>query len=225
MLSEQNFSEEAYLLLIKSGAKIDVLDQEGKSIKRHLLRRAVEKHYNQLAEEIFSRSTKRHYPFVLELAVKCKNIEIAEFLLNLGTNPNSISSSANPLIFTALQSSDFEIANLLIQHGTDINAELSEGPILFRFSSPYSKDPDMIKLTWLLDNDANINCRSKRYKWTPLMQASLLGYVSAVKLLLDRGADVNIKSTTGQTALSVAANKVIKDMIKEKKKSKRCLIS
>ncbi|CAL8100802.1 unnamed protein product [Calicophoron daubneyi] len=57
----------------------------------------------------------------------------------------------------------------------------------------------------LLKHGADPNFRSKKVECTPLMEAASVGYTDIVRLLLQYGACVGQKSTTGNTALHYAA--------------------
>jgi len=59
----------------------------------------------------------------------------------------------------------------------------------------------------VLDKGANIESKNK-HGWTPLLQAAINGYEATVKLLLDRGADIECKGAEdGRTPLSQATEK------------------
>ena len=57
----------------------------------------------------------------------------------------------------------------------------------------------------LVENPAGVNLRERRGGVTPLMHAAALGSLDTMRLLLDKGADVNAKSAAGATALMWAA--------------------
>ncbi len=57
----------------------------------------------------------------------------------------------------------------------------------------------------LLDKGANINARDKQYNATPLMWAAHEGHPKTLKLLLERGAEIEAEKEGGKTALWYAA--------------------
>jgi len=59
-------------------------------------------------------------------------------------------------------------------------------------------------MQFLLTKGANVNCIGDDLGETPLMAAAQMGHAEAVKQLLARGADPNIKEKEGKTALSLA---------------------
>src|SRR5262249_55423622 len=68
---------------------------------------------------------------------------------------------------------------------------------------------DLHQITKMLQEGADANTRDDRGV-TPLMYATTLGSLDAMKLLLDRGADSNVIKMFGSTALMWSASDVAK---------------
>jgi len=66
---------------------------------------------------------------------------------------------------------------------------------------------------WLMAG-ANINAQEKLYGNTALVVASKYGYTEIVKLLLEAGADVNVKNKDGETALMKASYNGYTEIVK-----------
>ena len=64
----------------------------------------------------------------------------------------------------------------------------------------------------LLEKNANPDLQ-RNNGWTALMYASYHCHKETVQLLLNHGADVNLKNEEGQTALDLADDEEIKEMI------------
>ena len=64
---------------------------------------------------------------------------------------------------------------------------------------------DVNKMSAVLSAGANANAKMIKNGMTILMTASQEGHPEVVKLLLEKGADVNAKSNTGATALICAS--------------------
>jgi ankyrin repeat protein len=64
---------------------------------------------------------------------------------------------------------------------------------------------DRAQIETLLRNGAEVDVRERRGGATPLMNAAAFGSIETMKLLIDKGADVNARSTAGATALMWAA--------------------
>jgi hypothetical protein len=117
----------------------------------------------------------------------------AEILIKRGANVNAIYNPAgfNLLMHCIIPHPKLEAATLLIQYGSDVNHKLkSTGPVL-KFGGiqhGYEGGVTPLMLAVGIINDV-------RGEATPI-----------AKLLIDSGADVNAKSDSGRTALSIARN-------------------
>jgi ankyrin repeat protein len=80
---------------------------------------------------------------------------------------------------------------------------------------PYSS-PNFGSLQALLDlvlqKGPTVDCRDYRGD-TPLLVAVTMGNQNAIELLLDAGADINVKNQFGQTALSIATEDEDDEMV------------
>jgi ankyrin repeat protein len=129
-------------------------------------------------------------------ANKAGNIATVRFLLDHGANPNPTSRSFNDStpLRSAIEAPDYDTAKLLIERGADIKAAG-----FLALSSAVAVCPkclDLIAIAGAFD--------SKAYSQAVVMGAAN-GDAAGVKLLLDRGADVNAADPNGRTAL-IAAN-------------------
>jgi ankyrin repeat protein len=98
-----------------------------------------------------------------------------------------------------------DLINFGIEHGGSLNASAVE----FSHRRPINLVIDAHRedlLQYLLDLGAEVNFSDNK-RTTPLLQLFKTGFanISRTKLLLSRGADVNIRDTSGHTALHVAA--------------------
>ena len=66
-------------------------------------------------------------------------------------------------------------------------------------------ETDFVRL--FLDGEMDVNVRLKDSGDTALMRAAGEGHLDTVKVLVDYGADVNLKNNNGDTALSLARKK------------------
>ena len=102
----------------------------------------------------------------------------------------------SPLMLAAL-AGDLEICQTLIQRDADVN---KPGWAPLHYAATNSHIP-VIQL--LLGNHAYIDAASPNGS-TPLMMAAMYGNASAVKLLLESGADPSLKNALGLTAIDFA---------------------
>uniref|UniRef100_UPI002609A6A7 ankyrin repeat domain-containing protein n=1 Tax=uncultured Brachyspira sp. TaxID=221953 RepID=UPI002609A6A7 len=97
---------------------------------------------------------------------------------------------------------DFEMAELLIASGVDVNAKDDDNWTVLMFAS-INGHLEIVK--YLIDKGADINAKSNN-NVTALMVASEKGHLEVVKYLIDKGADINAKDEFGNwTALMFAS--------------------
>ena len=75
-------------------------------------------------------------------------------------------------------------------------------------------DGDVRKIRSALDNRVDINVQTVR-GYTPLMLAAVMGHSEAVKLLVERGADVNIRDNFGNNVVALARDEASLKIIAE----------
>jgi ankyrin repeat protein len=132
------------------------------------------------------------------------HLDVARFLLDHGADVNASDYYGRTPLLAAV-----DLRNMDLDHGIDKGVDRE--PVF-----------DFIKL--LIDRGANVNARTKEYhpgrRWlyslgdvswvdmtgqTPFLRAALSGDTKLMRLLLDRGADPNITTLAGTTALMAAA--------------------
>jgi ankyrin repeat protein len=101
----------------------------------------------------------------------------------------------------ALGGNYFQIAELLLQHGADVDVRSQGGwtPLL---SVSFKDNPEIVE--WLLNHGADANARLDGGA-TPLHFAGEGGHPQIARMLLDHKADINAETLTGLTSLHVAS--------------------
>jgi ankyrin repeat protein len=130
-------------------------------------------------------------------AVQDNNLDEVKILLRKGVNVNARDVGGNASIMYACKDPKyFDILKLLIDAGADSLSRVKalEWACGSRFNN--IKSISLILSTGLSPNVLNLG------GGTPLMTACLLGKVELVKLLIQRGADVNLSDNEGETALN-----------------------
>lgn len=119
-------------------------------------------------------------------AAEGKINEVIEMLQN-GTDVNSISTSGETaLMLTSIGGSgNPEIIRILLSAGADIN----KSPEILGLSARHAS-PETLRL--LIDTGIDIN-KVNNLGVTPLMEAATYGNAEGVRLLLENGADKNLK--------------------------------
>jgi ankyrin repeat protein len=140
----------------------------------------------------------------LLMAILNGHLDVATFLLDQGADINAADFWGRTPLWAAV-----DLRNMDLDHGVDKGVD--RAPAF-----------DFIKL--LLDHGATVNARTKEYhpgrRWlyslgdvswvdmtgqTPFLRAALSGDTKVMRLLLERGADPNIPTLAGTTALMAAA--------------------
>ena len=141
-------------------------------------------------------------PFMM--AITNDHMEVAHFLLERGADVKASDNWGRTPLWEAVEMRDIEygrsgernvdreqvlgLIQTLIEHGADVNARTREVPPLRRFLMGLGD------LSWV-DFTGQ----------TPFLRAALSGDTTVMRLLLEHGADPNIKTFAGTTALMAAA--------------------
>jgi ankyrin repeat protein len=155
-----------------------------------------------------------------------QHLEVVKLLLEKGADANAKDSTGNTALTNATRANQAHVAKYLLDNNADPNEPDGLGwtPLML-MCSVNSGNITMVKL--LLERGANINARTPSGR-TALMQAAAKGYrlkgrgdgpedrtiwpvgppwdrhPEVVKLLLEKGAEVNAKDSDGWTALKRA---------------------
>lgn len=119
---------------------------------------------------------------------------------------NVLSQDGESPLMMAVFKGEVEIAQKLIEMGADVN-KTGWTPLHYAATIGHVR---LINI--LLAKYAYIDAESPN-KTTPLMMAAGYGTASAVKLLLEEGADVSLKNDLGLTAMDFAQNANKKDAV------------
>jgi len=107
-------------------------------------------------------------------------------------------SAWTPLMIASAEGNE-EVVSILIQAGSDVNAKNELGRTSLMFSANYGffEIAEM-----LLENGARADTvANDESGWPAIIAASFNGHRDIVRLLLEHGADQNIRDTSGKTAL------------------------
>lgn len=129
-------------------------------------------------------------------------------LLNRGFDPNTKNEKGQPGLIIALQERSLQAARaLLAAPSTDVNALNAAGESALMMAALKG---DMDGATMLLERGAQVN----KSGWTPLHYAAAGPEPRLVRLLIDRGAELNAPSPNGTTPLMMAAQYGSEDSVK-----------
>ncbi len=138
------------------------------------------------------------------MAITNSHLDVAKFLLEKGANPNGTDWWGRAPVWAAIEMRDrdygrnneheidrdaaFQLIQMLVDRGANVNARTKEVPPIRRFVTPLGD------LSWV-DFTGQ----------TPFLRAALAGDIQVMRLLLSKGADPNIATEAGTTALMAAA--------------------
>ncbi|KAK7440415.1 hypothetical protein VKT23_017053 [Stygiomarasmius scandens] len=144
----------------------------------------------QLSGEYFASKT------ALCAATRGKHTNVVELLIQRGADVNSCSPLSD-----AIQGGELDIIKLLIQEGAGISDE--DGTALHVATGTYNVKLNIVQ--FLLDQGADVSARRDFDNNTPLQRAAFWGEDAILKLLIERGADVNAEGGLYGNALQTAA--------------------
>ena len=154
-------------------------------------------------------------PRVPPLHVAARNdlADVAEWLITLRfQDPDTRLQDETPLYF-ASDRGNLMIAQRLIEHGADVNADCGVGWRALHVAS----DKGRLEIMHLLvDRSADINAQTSTGR-TPLLLAAEEGYLEAVRFLLENGADPNVwgnATTPLSRALERDHSKIVQLLLK-----------
>lgn len=146
----------------------------------------------------------------LTLAIDSGNIEIAEFLLLNGADPNiEDTSGLNALIYSAYAGAT-NLLDMLLQKGMNPDHQTTEGMTALMYAATYG---ELEAVQLLLDNNANTDLQDFN-GWTALISAAFEGETEIVKLLIENGADINMADGNDYTALIYATDRGHIDIVR-----------
>jgi uncharacterized protein len=157
----------------------------------------------------------------LSLAATNRNAAMAEALLNAGADANAKLSGGGTILMTAARAGNAEIVRLLLEHGADVNAKgdvYGETALVWAAQENHAEAAAV-----LIAHGADVNARTnplERAKdrfglegvltilphgsWSPLMYAARQGSLETARMLVDRGASLNLTDPDNSTALVLA---------------------
>lgn len=136
-----------------------------------------------------------------------ERVEIVKILLKAGANAEVLDFKDRPLLHIALLDESFDIPNLLIAHGANIEATNDDGQTALIVASAYTTETEIEislyeQVEELLKLGANINAQDNEGN-TALHYAALGEDGELVDILLSRRPDLNLKNNQNQSTLDI----------------------
>ena len=155
---------------------------------------------------------------MLEVAAKGNNARVKE-LLDKGVDVNMRGNDRNTPIMEAAYAGHIDTVKLLLDHGADLSAKKNDGATPIGLAGRSKDVVDLLKnvsalvdaagkgdiqiLKELTDKGTPVNGLDQ-FGNSALTAACYGGKTDSVKLLLEKGANPNIKKSDGETPLSLA---------------------
>ena len=129
-----------------------------------------------------------------------------------GANVNEANETGESVLACAMREScSMESVMLLIENGADVFDFDDEGVSILDMAVTYN---NIEMLTYLLDQNIDVNETRRRSGFTALMAAACYGRVEITQILLDNGADEQIKDMKGFRAVDFARKMNKKSILK-----------
>ena len=147
----------------------------------------------------------------LSLAVKNGQTACALLLLDKGAKCQLDPWSDWTLLHEAAEAGNLQVLRRLHKQGMDINQASSDGETPLYLATI---NQDLIMVAFILSFNPNLNPPIFDSQITPLHMAAWLGASEIVRLLLERGADIRVKTEDGVSPLCAAALAGNRDTLK-----------
>ncbi|KAK6332628.1 hypothetical protein TWF730_004288 [Orbilia blumenaviensis] len=150
---------------------------------------------------------------MLRIAVGLGQKKLVELLLDNGAEINATSTNIPPgtALHLATARGNEEMVRILLNRGADINASAEGSETMLRIAVGL-RQKKLVEL--LLDNGAEINATSTNIPpGTALHLATARGNEEMVRILLNRGADIDTEDKYNRTALQVAIGNETNNMV------------
>ena len=139
----------------------------------------------------------------LHASVAGGHIEVSQLLFAHGADINSRCADEYTPLHQASSNGHLRFVKWLLDHGADVSPKQKDGSTPLHLAISYGR-PEVCRI--LLEHNAEVNSRGVDGQ-TPLHEVSMRGVEGSaiiVRLLLDYGADVQLRDNGGQTASELA---------------------
>lgn len=192
--------------LLDNGAKIDILDNEGRSLLYDPIRfgyieiiELLLKHNNKFVGISIIDTLDKKGMAPIHYVIQFRNIQILELFLKYNFNPNIINIHGEYPLHLSISTRNDKIARILIQNGANINSTLRTGENSLHLAINF-KINSIAEL--LIDRGININKRDNIHEYTPLHYVITLNNNEIFKkLIYHPNIDINIQDFAGNAAL------------------------
>lgn len=212
----------AVQMLLRGGASMHTLDMEGKTA----LHWAAENNHSYILKMLLeeARSCRNQHNF-LHLAALRDESRLAKMLLEAGASTEGKDERGQTALSYAVSQGSENTAKVLLEAGATVDSNTverafnSDHPSIFKMLLEYSKDlpADILEsalfravqknlhtvVAALIDRGTDINAHNKTH-YTPLLLACEMGKAESAEVLMEKGANLGIRTPAADTALHLA---------------------
>ena len=159
--------------------------------------------FSILLNEIASRFRDDHIQVGLITAAKRDALHMARALLAFGANVNARDCTGQTPLLTAVQYGSTAMVKLLLEKNADMKAKSTDGMAVLDAAMHKKPEPVESMLSLVVEAGVDLNERNIQ-GMMPLAVAVGFNFLTAARLLLKAGADIEARDRTGSTALHEA---------------------
>jgi ankyrin repeat protein len=197
-------------LLLAAGADAGAKDNAGETALDAALGAGQRSSVEALMGRSVSTAPLRGASRLLREAILRGRLDSVTMLLDLGADVNAAGPEASTPLDDACLKGNPRMVDLLLSRGAKVNLRTPAGATALH-EAALSGNPAVITL--LLDRGAEIDARDRESSATPLHYAVSMGRREAVELLLSRGAERAVKYSRGKTAMDVAVDNGLPEIV------------
>ena len=146
------------------------------------------------------------------LMVACEKDDrkVVEFLLSKGADNKGIASSEKSPVSIAIEHGNTDMITLLFDNGLRVDERTTQPVVVHRVMAIVHLTPlgqaaikgDEAVVELILKRKADVNARQGKLGWTPLHHAIYRRHKAVIRLLLEHGANMDLKDTIGNIPLN-----------------------
>lgn len=195
-------------LLINKGSRIDIIDNEDRSILyvairydyQEIIDILLEHNKNSIGIFLFDiRDRSNHVP--IHYTILFNNAVALTKLLDSGASPNTIDTNGYNSLHLSVYMRSYKMCSIIIKYNIDINSRINSGETALHIACNLQL-VDIVKL--LILNGINVNIQDFDHEFTALHYCVNLNNKELVSILLKNGADPNIQDIVGNTVIHMA---------------------
>jgi ankyrin repeat protein len=193
-------------LLLDKGARIDITDNDGKTLLftpikynyMDILKLLLETNNNVIGVNIIDMRDKFNMT-PLHYAIILKNIDAVKLLIKYNSNPNSYTKDGFNSLHLAIYSREPQICEIIINNISNINSQCDTGETALHIACNLQLK-NIVEI--LLKNKANVNIQDHELGITPVFYSVKQNDSEITKLLIEHNINPNIQDYYGNTIIN-----------------------